>query len=72
MILNESRDAEAVWRSGGPAEARAHFIPSGTRPAQVFLDKCFLHDASISPNREMAKANAVWPSGQVRALRTES
>jgi len=72
VILNESRDAEAVWRSGGPAEARAPFIPSGTRPVQVYLDKCLLHDASISSNREFVEANAVWSSGQVRALRTES
>ena len=30
-----------------PAQIQAHFIPSGTRPAQEYPDKCFLHDANM-------------------------
>ena len=46
----------------------------GTGSHRGFQRIVFLHGASISPNRECAKAFALWPSGQVslvccRALR---
>ena len=37
---------------------RAHHIQSGTRSAKVGLDD--LLDANILPNRELAKAHALW------------
>ena len=42
----------------------------GTRSAQVYPDK-FVSQL-FSPNRDGAKAHALWPSGQIRALCTES
>ena len=35
-------------------------------------DNLFPQDANFSPNREWTKAYAIWSSGQVRALCTES
>ena len=51
-----------------PLPAQAHFIWSGTK-SEAYLDKLFLHRANFAPNREGA---VLWPSGQVRALCTES
>ena len=50
------------------AQVSAHFISSSTRSEEVYLDELFLH-ANFSPSWEGA---ALWPSGQVRALCTES
>ena len=34
-------------------------------------DSCFLHDANMSDRQGMATALALWPLGQVRAVRTQ-
>ena len=52
-----------------PAQAQAHFIPSGMHePAQETPKPFFC----MMPNREGARAHALWPSGQVKVLCTES
>ena len=55
-----------------PAQIQDHFIPSGTRLAQEPLDykfSCMMR--TCSPDREWAKAHALWPSAQDRAVCTE-
>ena len=53
-----------------PAHVQVHLISRGTRTEQEFLDRVFLHGTRFSPSREGAKAHALWPSLQVRVLRT--
>ena len=47
-----------------PAQIQTHFIPSDPMSEQVYFEEFFLHEG--------AKAHALWYSGQVRAVRTES
>ena len=46
-------------------------VPGVTKLAQVNKNTLFLHVASNSPNREKAKAHALWHPGHGRALSTE-
>ena len=54
-----------------PAQIQTHFIPSGTKLAQEYLDKCFLQEASNSPTNGWAKSHALRHAGQVRAVCSE-
>ena len=38
-----------------PAKTQAHFIPSGTRLAQKYFDKSFLHDANMFGTRNVPR-----------------
>ena len=56
--------------SPSPAQIQTHFIPSGTRLAQEYLDKFFLRDASNSPNMDCAKVRGFAYRERERADRT--
>ena len=68
-----------------PARVQTHFIPSGTKLAQEYLDNCFLQEASNSPTNRWAKAHALRhsqgksepcvqkdPTGRVRHMRFQN
>ena len=54
------------------SNSRSRSTPSGTDLRRNSTETICLHDASTSPDREAAEAHALWPSGQVRSLCTES
>ena len=50
---------------------QAHFIPSGTRPAQLFQDSCFLHDTNVFAKQGMSQSTGTLTLRQVRAVCTQ-
>ena len=55
-----------------PAQIQAHFIPSGTRLAQLYQDSCFVHDAEhVRPTRNGPRSMHSGPQGKSELVRTQ-
>ena len=55
------------------APIQTHFVPSGTRSEQEYLEEFLLQGVNfLSPKWDGAQARALWPSGQVGASCTEN
>ena len=54
-----------------PAQIQAHFIPSGTRLAQLCQDSCFLHDANMFAKQGMSQSTGTLTLRQVRVVCTQ-
>ena len=50
-----------------PTQIHAHFIPSGTRLAQLCQDSCFVHDANMFAKQGMSQSTGTLTLSQVRA-----
>ena len=51
---------------------QAHFIPSGTRLAQVFQDSCFLDDTNMFAKQGMDRSPRTLTLWQIRAVCTQT
>ena len=54
-----------------PTQIHAHFIPSGTRFAQLCQDSCFLHDTNLVAKQRMDRSSRTLTLRQVRAVCTQ-
>ena len=54
-----------------PAQMQAHFIPSGTRLAQLCQDSCFLHDTNMFAKQGMSQSTGTLTLRQVTAVCTQ-
>ena len=68
---NTYQRAQTQTHHPSPAQIQAHFIPGGTRLAQLCQDSCFLHDLNIIAKQGMDRSPRTLTLRQVRAVCTE-